>query len=166
MLGAKPVTVDLTKDFDLPEKDRVVKVARVAWLPAIVAEQIIRIQDIAGSDDEGITTDQFTELVDSLATIMGLLVVEWNLVASDLDLHLVEDTEWTSLPDAPLPIPSRDKSKDKIIARSLPMAISMYLIDKASEDDGTVPLASETESSDEQDPDSSQSTSRAEKVAS
>lgn len=152
MLGSKPIEIDLTKELNLTQPDRKVSVSSVSWLPLMVAEEMSRLEALI-SDTSDNKTSSFSDVTDAIAKIMAWVVTDWNLTNEDLSLDRVDGFDGD--PEAVAPIPSVDIQS----GRAMNMHLAMVILGVAGEDDGEVPLASESKSSDEPAPESLPQTS-------
>lgn len=114
------VTFDIKDAFPKMTQSLNVTIVPMAWLPIEVAGRLQNIQ----VELEGLAPNS-PEWLTAIGTMLGHIIVAWDFID--------ESTEEL------LPIPSKSPG----VIGKLPMVLMNYIMEKAAEDSGAVPLASE-----------------------
>lgn len=114
------VTFDIKDAFPRMSRSLNVTIVPMAWLPIEVAGRLQNIQ----AELEGLVPNS-PEWLAAIGTMLGHIVVAWDFT----------DEETEDL----LPIPSKYPG----VVGKLPMVLMNYIMEKAAEDSGAVPLVSE-----------------------
>ncbi len=114
------VTFDMKEAFPVMSRSLNVTVVPMAWLPIEVAGRLQNVQ----AELEALTPNT-PEWLAALGSILGHIIVSWDFID--------ETTEEI------LPIPSKNPG----VVGKLPMVLMNYIMEKATEAGGEVPLASE-----------------------
>jgi hypothetical protein len=130
----KTVDCDISKDLNLDIEGLTAKVIPISWLPAGVQASYVKFQDIQMESEEGML-----EGIAILGDLVEKCVGSWNIPRCMVEGTCVEDCAHEDrLHNA--------KGIENLGAK-LPLAISQYIMDKANEDDGSIPLPSTSSSS-------------------
>lgn len=135
--GYKTDLIDLSKEFGIPG-DRWVRFIPTVWLP-ISVQQSIDSMKTAWEDSGTSEEDKLTKLVASI----GKVIVEWNLPY--LKLSETEDSRT-------LPLPAKGESAVQDAVENVPSVILLTIFQRAQEDDGSVPLAKRSGSTEPSSP--------------